>query len=64
MVHEVAESGTQHIQEYVAFVNRKYMATVKKTFDIDEMHLEQKRRTCEEAANYCKKDGQASANYL
>lgn len=53
---EVGESGTKHLQGYVIFSQRKRLSQAKSIIG-DRAHLEKKRGTPDEAANYCKKDG-------
>lgn len=53
---EVGESGTPHLQGYVALLNKKRLPWLKKHFH-PKCHLEVKRGTVSEALNYCKKDG-------
>lgn len=55
--YEVApETGTQHLQGFICMTNRKTLPTMKKVLS-DRYHLEPKRGTIQEAATYCKKDG-------
>jgi hypothetical protein len=51
------EGKTDHIQGYVEFYEGKSMATVKAIFDVDGMHLEERKGTAAQAADYCKKEG-------
>lgn len=53
---EVGDSGTPHIQGYIAFQQRRKFDVVKKLLPA-RVHLEPTRGTPEQAANYCKKDG-------
>lgn len=53
--NEVGESGTPHFQGYVYYHNAKSFATVKKI--MPHAHLEVAKGKPEEAAQYCKKDG-------
>lgn len=55
---EVGEKGTPHLQVSMEFINTK---SVKQLKDINRrLHVEQRKGTKDEAAEYCKKDG----NYL
>jgi len=52
---ETGESGTPHLQGYIRFPTPR---TVKSVINkIKGAHIEIKRGTCEQAINYCKKDG-------
>lgn len=53
---EVGESGTPHIQGYVAFKSRKTLGRVK-TIVGQRSHVECARGKPSQAAAYCKKDG-------
>ena len=50
-------TGTKHIQGYVEFDKKMIMNTVKKIFCCSWMHLEARRGTAQQAADYCKKEG-------
>lgn len=52
---EVGESGTPHLQGYSYFAQPKSLKQLKEW--LPRAHLEISRGTPEEAANYCKKDG-------
>lgn len=52
---EVGENGTPHIQGYIEFDFGKRLASLKKI--IPRAHFEMRRGTREQAAKYCKKDG-------
>jgi len=56
---EVGKEGTPHLQGYIHFKNRKRFNTVQKMFveNAKSAHLSHLRGTPEQAANYCKKDG-------
>jgi len=53
---EVGESGTPHIQAYLELTQAQTMSALKKK--LPGAHLETRKGTPEEAANYCKKDGE------
>lgn len=52
--HEVGESGTHHIQGYMELKKGKRMTAIKKAI-VNEMHLEKRKGTREEAREYCMK---------
>lgn len=55
---ETGESGTPHIQLYVAWRNSKSMSATKKALGGNKgWHLERRRGTPYEASQYCLKDG-------
>lgn len=54
--YEVGENGTPHLQGYIELTKRLRFGGVKKLFP-PRVHLEARRGTAEEAADYCKKDG-------
>jgi len=53
---EVGENDTPHLQGFVSFTNRRYLAGAKRL--IDRAHYERARGTPVEAIAYCKKDGE------
>lgn len=55
---EVGESGTPHLQIYFEFSTMKSFKQMKKLHN--KLHIEKRIGTKEQAANYCKKDG----NYI
>lgn len=55
MGREVGDSGTPHIQGYIELKKKKSLRTLKK-FN-SRAHWEPRRGTGEQAATYCKKDG-------
>lgn len=54
---EVGENGTPHLQGYVEFRSRWDLLRCQRSF-MRGAHYEQRRGTPQEAAEYCKKDGQ------
>lgn len=52
---EVGENGTPHLQCYLAFKKKIKFSTLKKL--LPKSHLEIKRGTPKQAADYCKKEG-------
>ncbi len=52
---EVGDTGVNHLQGYVVFNNRLRLTQAKKV--LPRAHLEMKRGTVAQAADYCKKDG-------
>lgn len=50
------ERGTPHLQGYIELRNRKRLGCIKKLFP-EGCHFEQRKGTAQEAAEYCKKDG-------
>lgn len=51
---EVGESGTPHLQGYCELAAKKTLSAIKKI--IPRAHIESRRGTSQEAADYCKKD--------
>jgi hypothetical protein len=49
--------GTPHLQGYLELSSRKRLSTVKRMLGLRRAHLERRLGTSEEAAEYCKKDG-------
>lgn len=54
--NEVGEAGTPHLQGFVVFKRQHRLRAVKLLLG-NRAHIELARGTSEEAANYCKKDG-------
>lgn len=52
---EVGESGTPHMQGYVELNKQTAFSTIKKL--LPGAHIEKRRGTAQQAADYCKKDG-------
>jgi len=50
-------SGREHLQGYVEFDRSLTMATIKKLFNNPALHVEKRKGTSVQAADYCKKDG-------
>lgn len=53
---ERGERGTPHLQGYVQLGSKQRLSFLRRTYS-DQAHWEVSRGTPEEAANYCKKDG-------
>lgn len=53
---ETGDGGTPHLQGYIIFTKRISFNTVKNTIG-ERAHIEKKCGTTEQAADYCKKDG-------
>lgn len=53
---ETGDSGTPHLQGFVIFSNSVSFATAKNRLG-DRVHLEETKGTSQQAADYCKKDG-------
>lgn len=53
---ERGENGTPHLQGYVEFPKRLRLAQVKRLLG-ERVHLERRRGSAQEAATYCRKDG-------
>lgn len=51
------ETGRIHLQGYCELVRRARISTIKELFDDNGMHIEPRRGTAQQAAIYCKKDG-------
>lgn len=55
---EVAKSGTRHLQCFVIYKTRTKFSTVKR--QLPTAHIERMMGTSQQAADYCKKDGEFS----
>nr|ALC76159.1 RepA [Brachiaria deflexa-associated circular DNA molecule 2]ALC76161.1 RepA [Brachiaria deflexa-associated circular DNA molecule 2] len=53
---EVGESGTPHLQGYFQLKKKLRFNAVKKLMDLSSVHLEPRRGTVKQAADYCKKE--------
>lgn len=53
---EVGESGTPHFQGFICFQDAKTFSAIKKLLP-DGCHIEARKGTFQQAADYCKKDG-------
>lgn len=53
--HEVGDSGTPHLQGYVEFGSQRTFASLKSSFP--RLHMEARKGTPQQAADYCKKEG-------
>lgn len=51
------DTGREHLQGYVEFVNKKGFKVAKKLLIDPKVHIEKRRGSQEEAIEYCKKDG-------
>lgn len=54
---EKGDQGTPHLQGYTCFKKPLRMAGVKKLFNCEALHLEERKGTHAQAADYCKKGG-------
>ena len=58
MGKEQGKSGTPHLQGYFELLSKKRMGNLKEKYlKHSRIHLETRRGTAQEAANYCKKEG-------
>jgi len=55
---EVGQSGTPHLQGFIAFNARKTLAYVKSVPGLSRAHVESAKGTPLQASTYCKKDGE------
>lgn len=53
--NEVGEKGTPHVQGYIEFKEAKTLSAVKKLL-CERAHLETRKGTAQQAADYCKKE--------
>jgi hypothetical protein len=54
---EVGEQGTPHLQGFIRFTEKKSFNQVKAALG-NNYHIERQRGSCQQAIDYCKKDGQ------
>lgn len=54
--YETGESGTRHLQGYIEFTRRLRFNQVRSYLG-EQVHIEPRRGTGQQAADYCKKDG-------
>lgn len=57
---EVGDSGTPHIQGYIEFSAKQRITSIKKIQVFSRAHLEPRKGKPKAAADYCRKDGQAT----
>lgn len=55
IAREIGESGTPHLQCYLEFITQKSYTKIKKLFN-GNVHIEPRKGTPQQAADYCKKD--------
>jgi len=56
-IEKCPETGKEHFQGYCELVKKKTMKGIKKLFEDEKMHIEGRKGTQEQAAVYCKKEG-------
>ncbi len=54
---EVGENGTPHLQGFIQMKQKKRGYQVQALLGLNRAHLEKRRGTAQQAAQYCKKDG-------
>lgn len=53
---ETGEKGTPHLQGYIELTNQKHFSTIKKEKAWTTAHIEKRKGTANQAAEYCKKE--------
>jgi len=51
------ETKRNHLQGYLEFKEGKSLSSIKKLFKDNTLHIEKRKGTAQQAADYCKKDG-------
>lgn len=55
---ELSDTGTPHLQGYIEFSRRHRLQQLKRITGLRRSHIEPRRGSAQEAATYCRKDGQ------
>ena len=53
---EVGESGTPHLQGYAELTKQSTLSKLKKDMKTNTIHIEKRKASAKQAAEYCKKD--------